>query len=85
MAVSPRIVVRVTLIVAVVVFCGVQDRVTAAGARRYVALHRAGTPAAVDEVMRPAVRESVEQGLTWAGAVTVAGLGVAAVLRRGRR
>jgi hypothetical protein len=85
MAPAPRTVVRATLLAAVVVFCGVQDRVTAAGARRYVALHRAGTPAAVDEVMRPAVRASVERGLTWAGTVAVAGLGAAALLRRGRR
>ena len=85
MAPAPRTVVRATLIAAVVVFCGVQDRITAAGARRYVALHRMGTPAAVDEVMRPAVRTSVEGGVTWAGAVVVAGLCAAAVVRRGRR
>jgi hypothetical protein len=85
MALSPRIIVRVTLIVALAVFCGVQDRVTAAGARRYVALHRAGTPSAVDAVMRPAVRESVERGLTWAGIVAVAGLGAAAAVGRRRR
>jgi hypothetical protein len=85
MAPAPRTVVWTTLIAAVAVFCTVQDRVTAAGARRYVALYRAGTPAAIGEVMRPAVRASVERGLTWAGAVTVAGLGAAAVLQRRRR
>jgi hypothetical protein len=85
MALPPRTVVRMTLVAAVVVFCGVQDRVTAAGARRYVALYRAGTPAAIDAVVRPAVRASVERSLTWAGAVVVAGVGAAAVLHRRRR
>jgi len=85
MAPAPRTVVWTTLIAAIVVFCGVQDRVTAAGARRYVALYRAGTPAAVDQVMQPAVRGSVERGLGWAGVVTVAGFGAAAGLQRRRR
>jgi hypothetical protein len=80
----------VTLLAALVVFCGVQDRVTAEGARRYVALQResiaAGAPpVAIDAVVKPAVRRSVEQGLLWAGAVCAAGLGAAAALRRGRR
>ena len=71
-----------------VVFCGVQDRITAAGARRYVAQHAAahdGNAPAVtlDAVMRPAIRRSVEQGLLWSGAVGAAGL--AATMFLGRR
>lgn len=83
-------VVRVTLMAAVVVFCGVQDRITAAGARRYVTLQReaiaeGAPPVAIDGIMRPAVSRSVGQGLLWAGAVCAAGLGAAAAVRRGNR
>ena len=90
MALAPRTVVRVTLMAALVVFCGVQDRITAAGARRYVALQRealatGGMPVAIDAVVKPAVSRSVEQGLLWAGALCVAGLGTAFAVRRGRQ
>jgi hypothetical protein len=90
MLLSPRTVRRVTLAAALVVFCGVQDRVTAAGARRYVAAQReamsAGTaPVTVDSVMRPAVTRSVQQALLWAAATAAAGFGVAFTLRRGSR
>lgn len=77
-----------TLAAALVVFCVVQDRVTAAGARRYVTLHQVagGSAVTIDEVMRPAVRQSVREGLLWSGIVTAAGLGAAAVVaRRSRR
>jgi hypothetical protein len=72
-----------TLVAAVAVFCVVQDRVTAEGARRYVALQREalagrGRPVTVDEVMQPAIDRSVRLGLISSGAV--AGLGVAAGL-----
>jgi hypothetical protein len=78
---------------AFVVFCIVQDRVTAAAARQYVRLHRqaaagaapASTPA-LDELMRPAVRQSVRYGLlsgAAAGAVVLAGGALTA--RRTRR
>jgi hypothetical protein len=78
-----RVVFWVTLAAAGAVFCVVQDRVTAAGARRYVSLQREalagrGRPVTVDEVMRPAVEHSVRLGLLSSGAV--AGLGVAAGL-----
>ena len=90
MTIAPRTLVRVTLMAAVVVFCGAQDRVTAVGARRYVALQRgalaAGTaPVTIDAVMRPAITRSVEQGFLWAGAVSAAGLGAAAAVRRRTR
>ena len=40
----------------------------------------------IDEVMAPAVRESVRRGLLWGGAVLVVGLTAAAVVaKRARR
>jgi hypothetical protein len=82
-----RTVVLMTLAAAVMVFAVVQDRVTASGAREYVARQRAALagaapPVAIDEVMRPAVERSVRQGLLWGGVVLVAGLGAAAVISR---
>lgn len=82
MTVAPRTVVRVTLLAAVVAFCVVQDRVMAAGARRYVAVQRqalaAGTaPVGVDQIVKPAVRRSVQLGFLSAGVVCLAGLGLA--------
>ena len=87
MVVRPRLVLVITAIVAFVVFAIVQDRVTAAGARRYVALQRdaiagRGQAVTVDEIMRPAVERSVQQGLMWGGAVLVAGASVAGVVAR---
>ena len=85
MRVRPRGVLIATALAAVVVFAVVQDRVTAAGARRYVALQRAalagrGPAVTVDEVMRPAIAQSVREGLLWAGAVLVSGVGIAAAV-----
>lgn len=85
MAVGPRRILVATAIVAVVVFAVVQDRVTAAGARRYVALQRAALAGrthtvTVDEVMRPAIAQSVRQGLVWGGLVLVCGVGMAAAM-----
>jgi hypothetical protein len=72
-----------------VVFCVVQDRVTAAGARRYVALQRAASASAerapgIEAVMRPVIRRSAEQGLLWGGVAMMAGLATAVVWRRVR-
>lgn len=86
-----RWIVLVSVAAAMAVFLVVQDRVTAAGAQRYVALQRSAiageTPRiTIDEVMRPAVERSVRQGALWGGAVLLAGLGVAAAAsRRDRR
>jgi len=85
MTVRPRGVLIATAFAAVVVFAVVQDRVTAAGARRYVALQRAalagrGPAVTVDEIMRPAVAQSVHEGLLWGGAVLVSGVGIAAAV-----
>ena len=85
MAVRPRGILIATALVAVVVFAVIQDRVTAAGARRYVALQRAalagrGSAVTVDEIMRPAIAQSVHEGLLWGGVVLVSGVAIAAVV-----
>jgi hypothetical protein len=87
MVVRPRLVLITAALVAFVVFAIVQDRVTAAGARRYVALQRdaiagRGRAVTIDEIMRPAVERSVQQGLMWGGAVLAAGASVAGVVAR---
>jgi hypothetical protein len=75
---------------AFVVFCAVQDRVTAEGARRYAALQREalagrGRPVTIDEIMKPAIEKSVQQGLLWGGGVMAAGVGVAGAMARRRQ
>ena len=75
-----------SLLVALAVFCGVQDRITAAGARRYVAVQRdalAGRRPVVtiDAVMRPAIARGVSQGLIWGAVALATGLALAAVRR----
>lgn len=86
MPMRPRTVLLAAFVAAVVVFSVVQDRVTAAGAQQYAARQRlalAGraAPVTLDEVMAPAVRRSVQQGLLW-GALVMGGGVVLAVARR---
>jgi hypothetical protein len=74
----------IALVVAFATFCIVQDRVTAAGARRYVALQKSalaggGPQVTIDEIMRPAIDASVRYGALSAGAVLAAGLGWARI------
>ena len=91
MRLTPSRVVLFAVLAAIVVFCVVQDRVTAAAVGQYVALQRtaiagAGPSVTIDEVMRPAVSRSVRQGATWGLATLAAGLLGAAVwtyLKRG--
>ena len=90
MALRPRAILVLTALAALVVFAVVQDRITADGARRYVAIQRdalAGRaqPVTVDEIMRPAVQRSVQQGLTWSGLVLAGGLTVAGAVARRQR
>jgi len=85
----PRAIVIATAIAALAVFAVVQDRVTAHGARRYVALQRnalagRGPAVTIDEIMRPAIQRSVQQGLIWGGVVLALGLGVAGAMGRRR-
>ena len=89
MSIRPRAIVVMTAIVALAVFCVVQDRVTAAGARRYAALQREalagrGHAVTIDEIMRPAIEQSVQQGVIWGGGVMVAGLVLAGAVARRR-
>jgi hypothetical protein len=77
-------------VAAAVVFCVVQDRVTAAGVHRYVTLQRAAgaareVPPTLDEVMTPANRRAVEQGLLWSGVAGGVTAGAGAVMARRRR
>ena len=60
---------------------------TAAGARRYVMLQRAalagrGPAVTVDAIMRPAIAQSVRDGLLWGGVVLASGVGIAAAVAR---
>ncbi len=80
-----RRVLWLTLAAAVVVFCVVQDRVTADGARRYVALQKAalagrGTPVTIDEVMRRAVAKSVRLAFLSTGAVAAVGIAASLII-----
>ena len=80
-----------TFVAAAVVFCVVQDRVTAAGVSRYLTGYRAAAAAgesapSLDAVMSGAIRRSVYQGLAWSSGVLAVGLaGVAIVSRRRTR
>jgi hypothetical protein len=80
-----------SVVAAVVVFCVVQDRGTSAGVGRYISAQRAalagqGPAVTVDEVMGPAIRASVRDGLEWGGLVGAIGLSGASVMaRRSRR
>ena len=76
-----------SIVAALMTFAVVQDRVTAAGARRYVALQRDALatgrpPVTIDEVVTPTVRESIQQGLLWGSVVLVCGLALAAFAGR---
>jgi hypothetical protein len=80
-----------TLVAAVIVFLAVQDHEIGAGAGRYVAAERAalagqGPAVSVDQMMRPAVRDSVRRGLMWSAVVGAVGLaGTIVLTRRSRR
>jgi hypothetical protein len=81
-----RTILAIAAVLAAVVFCIVQDRLTAAGARQYVDLQRAAaegrrSPVTVDEIMKPAVRQSVAQASLWSAVVVVAGAAVAFAVR----
>ena len=89
MSLRPRAIVIITALLALAVFAVVQDRVTAAGARRYVALQRdalagRGPAVTIDQIMRPAIQRSVQQGLLWGGVVLVLGLSVAGAIGKRR-
>jgi hypothetical protein len=73
-----RTVIAITFALAFAVFCIVQDRITAEGARRYVTLQREalagrGPYVTIEEIMQPAIDRSVRGGLLAAGGVVVIG------------
>jgi len=86
MAMRPRTVLLTAFVAAVVVFCVVQDRVTASGAQQYAARQRLalagqGAPVTLEDVVAPAVRRSVQQGLLWSALVMGGGVVLAAARR----
>jgi hypothetical protein len=90
MVIRPRAILIATVMIAVVVFAVVQDRITTAGAHRYAALQRdalagRGRLVTVDQIMRPAVARSVQQGLKWGGVVLVGGVGLAGMVSTRQR
>ena len=90
MVVRPRAVLVATALLAVVVFAIVQDRITAAGARRYATLQRdalagRGQLVTIDQIMRPAIARSVQQGLMWGGVVVIAGVALARMVSTRQR
>jgi hypothetical protein len=75
-----------TCAAAFVVFCVVQDRLTAEGARRYVALQKdalagRGPAVTIDEVMKPTVARSVRLAFLSSGAVAAAGVAAGLAVR----
>lgn len=87
MHLSRRTIVGATIVAALVVFCVVQDRITAAGARRYVSAQRdalagRGPAVTIDAIMAPAIRDSMTQALFWSGLVLVSGCLLAAARSR---
>ena len=70
-------------------FCLVQDAETSAGVGRYLTAQRAamagqGPRVTVDEIMRPANRLAVREGMAWSGRVAMAGLIGLLIVRRVR-
>ena len=70
-------------------FCLVQDGETSAGVGRYLTAQRAamagqGPRVTVDEIMGPANRLAVREGMAWSGRVAMAGLIGLLIVRRVR-
>ena len=77
------------ILAAVITFCLVQDDETSAGVGRYIAAQRAalagrGPRVTIDEVMGPANRLALREGMVWGGRVAMAGLIGVLVYRRVR-
>ena len=72
---------------AVLTFCVVQDAETGAGVGRYISAQRLalagqGPPVTVDEIMGPANRLALREGMAWSGRVAMLGLIGILVYRR---
>jgi hypothetical protein len=77
------------VLAAILTFCLVQDAETSAGVGRYItaqraALARQGPRVTVGEIMGPANRLAVRDGLAWSGRVAIAGLIGILIYRRVR-
>jgi hypothetical protein len=77
------------VLAAFVTFCLVQDAETSAGVGRYLTAQRAalagqGPRVTVDEIMGPANRRALRQGMAWSGRVAMLGLVGALIYRRVR-
>jgi hypothetical protein len=82
-----RAVLWFTFAAAIAVFCVVQDRATAEGARRYVAMQKdalagRGPAVTIDGVMQPAVARSVRLALLSSGGVMAVGAAASLLVRR---
>jgi hypothetical protein len=67
------------VLAAITTFCLVQDAETSAGVGRYISAQRAslagrGPRVTVDEIMGPANRAGLREGMAWSGRVAMAGL-----------
>jgi hypothetical protein len=77
------------VLAAVITFCLVQDAETSAGVGRYISAQRAalagnGSRVTVDEIMGPANRLALREGIAWSGRVAMAGLIAILIYRRVR-
>ena len=77
------------VLAAVITFCLGQDAETSAGVGRYISAQRAalagnGSRVTVDEIMGPANRLALREGLAWSGRVAMAGLIAILIYRRVR-
>ena len=77
------------VLAAILTFCVVQDAETSAGVGRYLTAQRAalagqGPRVTVDQIMRPANRLAVREGMAWSGRVAMAGLIGLLIYRRVR-
>jgi hypothetical protein len=71
--------VGLVVLAAILTFCVVQDAETSAGVGRYLTAQRAalagqGPRVTIDEIMGPANRLAVREGMAWSGRVAMAGL-----------
>lgn len=78
------------VLAAIFTFCLVQDAQTSAGVGRYLTAQRAalagqGPRVTIDEIMGPANREALREGMAWSGRVAMAGLIAVLVYRRRSR
>jgi hypothetical protein len=77
------------VLAAISTFCFVQDAQTSAGVGRYISAQRLalagqGPRVTVDEIMGPANRLAVREGMAWSGRVAMAGLIGLLIYRRVR-